>query len=264
VVGTYTRCEADSGYGLYHGTAVAPALWGGYATHLYLHPRTMLHHLPADVPTDLMTLYNPLSNAVRWVCEVGKVGLGSTVVIEGPGQRGLLAALVAREAGASCIVVTGTSKDAERLKLARQIGAGTVINVDEEDPVERVRSVTGGKLADVVLDISAGAVAPILQAVDMVKRGGRIVMAGLKGRNPLTNFLTDKVVFREIEMVGVLSAGWSSCETAIALVKALGADLAPLCSHSFPLQQATEAVKTLGREGSNSADAVHVTLQVGG
>ena len=99
------------GYGLYHGAQVSPSLWGGYATHLYLHPRTMVHRLPDGIPTDLMTLFKPLSNAVRWVYEVGKVGLGSTVVIEGPGQRGLLAVFAARRAGASRIIVTGTRRD---------------------------------------------------------------------------------------------------------------------------------------------------------
>lgn len=260
VTGAYTRCEGDSGYGLYHGTKVAPSLWGGYATHLYLHPRTMLHHLPSNIASDLMTLFNPLSNAVRWVYEVGKVGIGSTVVIQGPGQRGLLAALVAREAGASCIIVTGTSKDAERLRLARQFGAQHTINVDVEDPIEAVKSITGQRLADIVLDVSAGATAPIVQAVDMVKRGGRIVLAGLKGRNALNNFMVDKVVFRELELVGVLSAGWGSCETAIRLIERLNASLQPLCSHTFPLERATDAVVALGRESKEADTVVHVTL----
>jgi alcohol dehydrogenase len=259
-VGAYTRCEADSGYGLYHGTAVVPSLWGGYATHLYLHPRTMMHRLPSKVPSDLMTLFNPLSNSVRWVYEVGKVGVGSTVVIEGPGQRGLLATVVAREAGAHCIIVTGTGKDVTRLKLAQQLGAHHVINVEAEDPVERVREITQGALADIVLDVSAGATAPVVQAVDMVKRGGRIVLAGLKGRNPLKDFMVDKVVFREIEIVGVLSAGWTACETAIGLVERLGDELRPLCSHSFGLAEADQAVRTLGRETANADAVVHVAL----
>jgi threonine dehydrogenase-like Zn-dependent dehydrogenase len=262
--GAYTRCEADSGYGLYHGTQVAPSLWGGYSTHLYLHPRAMLHHLPPHVPPDVMTLFNPLSNAVRWIYEVGKVGLGATVVITGPGQRGLLAAFVAKQAGTASVIVTGTSKDAQRLELARQFGACATINVDKDDPVARVRTLTNGKLADIVLDVSAGATAPVVQAVDMVRRGGRIVLAGLKGRNPLKDFLVDKVVFREIELVGVLSAGWTACETAIDLVSRHGKELAPLCSHVFPLSQAAEAVRALGRETAGERDAVHVTLQVAG
>lgn len=262
VQGAYTRCHSDMGYGLYQGTDVAPSLWGGYATHIYLHPRTMVHKLPATVPTDLMTLFNPLSNAIRWIYEVGGVGLGSTVVIEGPGQRGLLAVAAARKAGAANIIITGTSRDTQRLALARALGASATINVEEENPVERVRELTHGVLADVVLDVSAGAVAPVVQAIDMCKRGGRIVLAGLKGKNKLNDFPVDKVVFREIQLVGVLSAGWQSTEMAIRMIEQDGASLQALCSHSFPLDHVTDAVRTLGRERADSNDAVHVNLTI--
>ncbi|WP_011296066.1 zinc-dependent alcohol dehydrogenase [Cupriavidus necator] len=260
VRGAYTRCQSDLGYGLYQSTAVAPHLWGGYATHVYLHPRTMVHKLPTDLPTEVMTLVNPLSNAIRWVYEAGGAGLGKTVVIAGPGQRGLLAAAAAKKAGASNIIVTGTSADKSRLELALQLGATAVINVEVEDPVARVSALTGGKLADVVLDVSAGAVAPIVQGVDMVKRGGKIVLAGLKGTNPLNGFPVDKVVLREVQLVGVLSAGWESTELAIDMIRTDAKKLSVLCSHMFKLENGTEAVRTLGREISDGKDAVHITL----
>jgi hypothetical protein len=47
----------------------------------------------------------------------------------------------------------------------------------------------------------------------------------------LDNFLIDKIVFREIELVGVLSAGWVSCELAIDLIEHAGAELVP-CAHT--------------------------------
>jgi threonine dehydrogenase-like Zn-dependent dehydrogenase len=260
VQGNYTRCQSDLGYGLYQSTKVAPFLWGGYSTHVYLHPRTMVHKLPTDIATDLMTLVNPLSNAIRWVYEIGGASLGKTVVISGPGQRGLLAAATARKAGASNIIVTGTSSDRARLDLALELGATAVINVETEDPVERVAQLTGGVLADVVLDVSAGAVTPILQGIDMVKRGGRIVLAGLKGKNKLNDFPVDKVVLREVQLLGVLSAGWQSTELAIEMIRAEGDSLQALCSHIFPLERGTEAVRTLGREISDGKDAVHITL----
>lgn len=258
--GAYTRCRSDMGYGLYQSTKTAPSLWGGYATHMYLHPRTMVHKLPPHVPMDLLTLINPLSNAIRWVYEVGGVGIGSTVVIEGPGQRGLLAVAAAKKAGAANIIVTGTARDAARLEVARSLGAIATIDVDKEEPIQRVYELTRGQLADVVLDVSAGAVAPVIQAIDMVKRGGRIVLAGLKGRARLNDFPVDKVVFREIQLVGVLSAGWQPTEMAIRMIEEEGAGLRTLCSHSFPLEQVTEAVRTLGRETPESAEAVHVSL----
>jgi alcohol dehydrogenase len=260
VRGAYTRCQSDLGYGLYQSTKVAPSLWGGYATHVYLHPRTMVHKLPSNIRTDLMTLVNPLSNAIRWVYEIGGVGLGSIVVIEGPGQRGLLAVATAKKAGAANIIVTGTSADAARLELALRLGATTTINVDKEDPVARVVELTNGALADIVLEVSAGAVAPVLQAIDMVKRGGRVVLAGLKGQNRLNGLSVDKVVLREIQLLGVLSAGWQSTEMAISMIKEEGNALELLCSHSFSLENVTDAVRTLGREIRDSRDAVHVTL----
>ncbi len=261
LTGAYTRCESDLGYGLYCNISRPPVLWGGYATHVYLHPRTILHKLPPDIPTDVMTLFNPLSNSIRWVCEAGALQAGSTIVIEGPGQRGLLAVLAARHAGASQIIITGTNADAARLRLAAELGA-TPINVDLEDPVARVRELTGGRLADVVLDVSAGAIEPIIQAVDMVRRGGKIVLAGLKGSRPLSGFLTDKVVFREIQLIGVLSAGWTSTELAIDLVRrADRAELEKFCTHTFPLVNADAAVRTLGRELADSKDVIHVTLE---
>ncbi|MGW1419991.1 zinc-dependent alcohol dehydrogenase [Bradyrhizobium manausense] len=260
VRGAYTRCQTDLGYGLYQSTNVAPSLWGGYATHTYLHPRTMVHRLPSNIPTDLMTLVNPLSNAIRWAYEIGRVGMGSTVVIEGPGQRGLLAVATAKKAGAANIIVAGTRADAERLALAAKLGATATINVEEDNPVQRVIELTDGRLADVVLDVSSGAMAPVLQAIDMVKRGGRVVLAGLKGQNKLNGLPIDKVVLSEIELVGVLSAGWQSTEMAINMIRQEGDALRELCSHSFPLSHVTDAVRTLGREIVGSRDAVHVTL----
>lgn len=262
--GAYTRCSSDAGYGLYQGVEVAPSLWGGYATHMYLHPRTMLHPLPHAARTETIGLFNPLSNAVRWIYEVGGVGPGSRVVIAGPGQRGLLAAAVARIAGAAEIYITGTAADRERLALARKLGVTGTIVADEEDSAARVRELTGGRMADVVLDVSSGSNKPIVQAVDMVRRGGRIVLAGLKGEAPIEGLLNDKIVFGEIELRGALSAGWKSTEIAIDLIARHGEELSALCSHSFPLDEAERAVRTLGREVRDGVEPIHITLNVAG
>ena len=54
-------CDNNMGYGLRMGFDTPPHLWGGYASHLYLHPRTRLHRAPDDIPTDVLSLFNPLS-----------------------------------------------------------------------------------------------------------------------------------------------------------------------------------------------------------
>jgi alcohol dehydrogenase len=260
VEGRFTSCQAGLGYGMYQGIDRQPSLWGGYATHVYLPPRALAHKLPQHIPTDVMTLVNPLSNAIRWVYEVGEAALGSTVVIAGPGQRGLLAVAAARKAGAKTIIVTGTGADAGRLEVARNLGATATIDVETEDPVSRVHEVTAGQMADVVLDVSAGAMAPILQGIAMLRRGGRLVLAGLKSGRMLNDVPIDDIVLREIELRGVVSGGYRATELAISLIRENTDALAQLCTHSFQLHEVETAVRTLGREVTDGVEAIHITL----
>jgi len=261
-IGSTTLCESNRGYGLYTATSVAPGLWGGYASHMYLHPKAVIHKVDPSIPTDILTLFNPLSNAVRWAYEAPNLKIGETIVIEGPGQRGLLSVVAAREAGAGTVIVTGTSQDQHRLALARELGADHVIDVSKENPVERVLQITGGKKADVVLDVSAGATQPVVDAVDMVRRGGKVVLAGLKSFKPVGNLITDKLVINEIQLIGVLSAGWSSIEKALDILKRRGPELKSLCTHMFPLEDTDKAVRALGREYDDGREVVHVGLEM--
>jgi threonine dehydrogenase-like Zn-dependent dehydrogenase len=262
LTGVYKQCGKEA-YGLRVGVDVAPSLWGGYATHMYLHPRAVVHRLPDDIPTDVMSLFNPLSNAIRWTCEVGEVGLGSSVVICGPGQRGLLAVLAAADAGAHQIIVTGTKLDHRRLEQALELGATAVIDIDEQDPVAAVRELTGGNLVDVVVDVTNGSSSPIVQAVEMVRPGGKIVLAGLKGRHPIAGLLTDRIVVKEIQVVGVMSAGWTSVELAIRVIERKRDILARLKPKAFALEDVTTAVRTLGREIVDP-DVLHLHLAMKG
>lgn len=265
LTGYYTRCARDTGYGLYQTTRRPPGLWGGYATHLYLHPRSVMHRVPDDIPAPLMTLFNPLSNAFRWVTEIPRVGPGSSVVIQGPGQRGLCAVVAAREAGASTIIVTGRDADAYRLGLAARLGATEIVPAGNGDPVRAVAEITGGQMADVVVDVSAGDPGAVTLATRMVRRGGEIVLAGLHRHQPTADFVPDEIVLNEIRMTGALSAGYTSVRKAIEVISRRKYPLDLLCTHSFALGDAERALLTLGREiTAGDREAVHVTLTVTG
>ncbi len=253
-------CDVNMGYGIRMGFDTPPHLWGGYASHLYLHPKAQIHKAPENIPTDAMSLFNPLSNAVRWAWARPDLQQGQTIVIEGPGQRGLLAVVVAREAGAEKIIVTGTGADTYRLSLARELGADATIDVDSEDPVERVMELTDGRKADVVLDVSAGATEPIMQGVEMVRKGGSIVVAGVKTHNALNNFFTDKLLFNEISMLGVLSSDWEDTDKAVDILRNRWKELGKLCTHAYPVGEAEKAVRVLGREIQDGTEAVHIYL----
>ena len=253
-------CLNAEGYGLRIGVDRAPHLWGGYATHLYMHPQATLHRAPDNLSRDVLSLANPLSNAVRWAYERGGIGVGKSILICGPGQRGLMAVVVARAAGASLIIVTGTARDKERLAMAERLGAHATIVVDEEDTVARVRDLTGSDGVDVVLDVSAGALQPILDGVEAVRAGGKIILAGLKDRKKLNDLVLDKLILKEIQLEGVLSSSWSSYEHSLALLQQYAGELDQVCTHSYALSDADKAVRVLGRELTDGHEAVHVHL----
>lgn len=259
--GRAVLCSANMGYGLRISSDRPPHLWGGYATHMYLHPQANLHRAPDSLACDVLSLCNPMSNAVRWLYERGRIGLGDSVLISGPGQRGLLAVVVARAAGAGLIIVTGTARDRERLRLAKELGAHAAIVVDDEDPIARARELTGGYGVDVVLDVSAGALDPILQAIEIVRPGGRIVLAGLKDRKKLEGLVPDRLVMKEITLEGALASSWSSFEQSIALLGRYESELAKLCTHSYSIDDTQTALRVLGREIVDERDAVHVHLR---
>ncbi len=258
--GSAVQCKSNMGYGLKMGVNVAPHLWGGYATNMYLHPQTTVHKAPENLSTDILSLYNPMANAVRWAWERGGISVGDSVVICGPGQRGLLSVVVAKAVGAGLVIVTGTKSDTERLRLARELGADATITVDSEDPVERVHELTGGFGADVILDVSAGSVEPITQAIEMARPGGTIVLAGLKNHATAPKFVPDRVVIKELNLLGVLSSSWTAVERSLSLVKQYERTLAPLCTHSHKLDKAETAVRVLGREIQDGPEAVHVHI----
>jgi alcohol dehydrogenase len=260
----FHRCERHMGYGLFLPTTVAPGLWGGYATHMYLHPDTLMKPAPANIQTDVMTLFNPLSGVVHWIYEIPNLRIGEHVVILGPGQRGILAALTAKQAGAKTVTVSGLPRDRYRLQVAKQLGADAVVDVSTDDLVERVRKVTGGEMADLVLDMSHGSTEPIIQAVDAARPGGRIVLAGLKSGKPLSGLVTDRIVVKELQILGGFSSTSRSLDIALEILKQRHADLAVMCSHVYALDQAGTAVRALGREIDDGRDVVHVNFNMTG
>src|SRR5204862_3488422 len=104
----------------------------------------------ADLPASTAVMFNPLGAGFRWAVELPDTGPGDIVLVLGPGQRGLASAIAARAAGADQIIVTGLTRDASKLALAKELGADQTIDVETDDARKRVRELTSGHGADVV------------------------------------------------------------------------------------------------------------------
>jgi alcohol dehydrogenase len=260
--GAYGRCTR---YGLADGYGMIPltrdpGLWGGYATHHYLGPGTMLHRVPDGIDPVLATMFNPLGAGVRWGVTVPGARPGGVVAVLGPGVRGLAAVVAMKEAGAAFVAVTGYGeRDHPRLELAARFGADLTIDVAVDDPARAVKQATGG-LAELVVDVTAKAPTAFAQAVSMTRPGGTIVVAGTRGFGTGTpGFEPDVVVFKELRIQGALGVDAPSYDAAFDLLASGKYPFADVPRGVAPLDQAEELILTMAGEG-DAAPPVHGVL----
>jgi alcohol dehydrogenase len=245
--GLYTMCEKKVYYGSMISCQSPPHLYGAYGEYLYLHPRAKVHRIGDDVSPEVgVMICAVIANGIRWLQQIGGAAIGETVVILGPGQQKLAGAAAAREAGAGPIFVVGLDRDKERLETAKRFGADRVINVDRENPVEVIREATGGRMADVVMDVT-GHPAGAEMALPLTGRRGRVVLPGLYKRKKASLDL-DHVVINEIKMMGAYSQDFRAVRPAIKVAREGRYPWADLITHRFPLAEAERAVRLVGGE----------------
>ncbi len=185
-------------------------------------------------------------------------GYNSSVLIQGPGQQGLSQTVVCKQAGASLIIVTGTSKDGARMEVAKALGADYVIDVQKENALARIMEITGGKGVDVVLDCTAGAgTIPVLLGVDALKRrGGTIVVQGELAEFP--NFPLAKITVKSITIKSARGHSYKACELALQQLASHRFPLEKVTTHSFALKDVDLAIKSVGGQGV--PDVIHASL----
>ncbi len=173
---------------------------GGMAE-FYKHPASMLIKIPHGLSWEMAALAEPLTISLHGVHR-GKITKGEYALFYGAGPIGILAALVAKLYGATPIVVDLVQ---ERLDFTKECGIDYVINSKEENVVDRVKEITGGKLVQCVME-ATGANACIRATLDVVCNAGRVVYTGWPKAE--TSMPTDVFTKKELDIRGArTSAG---------------------------------------------------------
>lgn len=232
--GRYNLCEkaGTPGYRLYGHTA--PGALAEYA----VRPAPMLHRLPDSASPLEGALVNQGSLTVHALRRV-EFRPGSSAAIFGPGLLGLLTAAVARASGASRLIMVGRGS---RLELARQMGCDEVVDYEEEDPVAGIRSRTEGRGVDYAFDCTGNPAVPT-QALDAVRRGGKIALLGLTGGKP-AQIDVDRLTLDELDLLGIRSSP-NAYPAMIALMRSGAVDLSPLTGDVYSLDDVGQALEAL-------------------
>ncbi len=249
--GRYQVCRGRGG-GMFGYSYVPlshpPGLWGAYADYMYLDPHSLVHPMRKDTPASIAVMFNPLGAGFRWAVEIPDAGPGDIVLILGPGQRGLASVIAARAAGVDLIIVTGLGRDAAKLALARELGADHTIDIEAEDARRRLRELTNGHGADVIVEVSAYAPEPVAEALYYAAMSARIVLAGVKGFKPVPDFISDLIVAKEITIKGAFGVTSKSYRSAIRLIESGRIPVAKMHTHDFALEDAERAIQMLAGE----------------
>jgi L-iditol 2-dehydrogenase len=213
--------------------------------------------LPEAISFAEATLIEPLSCAVNGSRSVN-IQFGDVVLVFGAGPIGLMHIMLARNSGASSILVADLQD--HRLERAKAAGADVLIHSGREEVRSRVLELTGGVGADVV--ITACSVAEVQRdSVTMLAPFGRVCLfGGLPKDNSMVEFDTNLIHYRNLVVTGVTGGSPQDFRTAMALIAGKRVDTQQFLSHLYPRDAMDQAFETaLGGETMKVAISSEIT-----
>lgn len=223
---------------------------GGMAEY-YCHPADMLIPIPEGMSWTEAAMAEPLTISLHGIHR-GGLKAGEYCAVIGAGPIGLAAALVAQAYGAHAILLDLVQ---ERLDFAKELGIEYTINSANCDPTEEIRRITGGVMAQQVMECS-GANPAIRAALDYVSHAGRITLTGWPKQE--TAIPTDMITKKEIDIRGArTSAG--EFEEALKLIHEKRVDMTRLLTKTVSLAEAPETIIDIEKHPGNYMKVVVLT-----
>jgi threonine dehydrogenase-like Zn-dependent dehydrogenase len=244
-----TRCPSRKVYGITYG--FNDGLLGGWAEAIWMKPGVKMVRLPKGLaPETFIGGGCGLVTALHAV-DIARLRLGESLVVLGAGPVGQSMVALSSLSGTGEIVAIGAPRD--RLDFARRMGATVTLDLDvpPEERLAAVRAATGGRGADVVLE-ATGSPDAVSQALDLVRDGGRVVIAGHYTDNgPVTIHPHSQINRKHVELRGCWGSEFSHFYRAVELAARFG-DRVPwreMVSARYDLDDADEALAAVESRG---------------
>lgn len=224
----------------------------GAFTPYFVADQQRVFKLPANISFEEGALVEPLAVAVHAVKKAGIV-MGDRVAVIGAGAIGLMILVLSRLQGAAGVFAVDTQDF--RLKMAQNLGALETFNNIDGKAVEKILDRTAGLGVEVSFE-AVGLQLTFVQALQVLKKGGHAVLAGLNAK-PEVTLPSNIFVQKEISLSG--TQGYChDFQTALALLENGAVDLSPLITHVLPSNAVQEGFALLTTAGHEAVKVVIV------
>ena len=242
-----------------------PYCSGGFSDYYYLRPGHFVFKVPDELPEEAVAGVNCAVSQVIYGLHQSGMRMGDTVVIQGAGGLGINATAAAKEMGAGQVIVVDGL--ANRLELASNCGADETIDlsnfVTAESRVEKVRELTGGWGADVVVEV-VGFPQVVAAGLEMLRKGWTYVEIGNIWPNSSVSLDISKILWGVTRIVPTVHYDPYILPVALDfLVRAKEKyPILDVMSHKFPLEQIEQAFKQAEWSGKDKGTSVTRALLV--
>lgn len=243
VCGRCRNCMAGRRHLCAHTQGVGVNRPGAFAEYIALPVTNLWKHSP-DIDLDVAAIFDPFGNAVHTALAFPV--LGEDVLVTGAGPIGIMAAAVAKHAGARHVVITDVNEF--RLDLARKLGVTRAVDV-RETSIRAVQQELGMLEGfDVAMEMSGNADA-FHEMLENMSHGGRIAMLGIPSEEIAIDWNT--VVFNMLTIKGIYGREMYETWYMMSVLLQSGLDISPVITHRFPAAEFEEAftITKSGRAG---------------
>lgn len=230
--GHFTLCDQ------FKKTNIEPGGFSEYIRLPELHVKHLTHRLTPNVSWEHAALVEPVACCLHGL-KAARVQAQDTVLVLGAGTIGLVSAQLAAMQGALKIIVTDISD--YKLGQALKVGVTHTINTQHSNVEEKVAELTNNLGADIVV-IAAGVPSLLPQAINMVRRGGRVIVFTPFDKDNMVTIDASRFFKDEISVIGTYSLTPYEMVEATQIVCQGRINLDDMITHTFPLSELKEAI----------------------
>ncbi|MGY0216834.1 L-threonine 3-dehydrogenase [Endozoicomonadaceae bacterium StTr2] len=244
VCGHCRNCRAGRRHLCRNTVGVGVNRQGAFAEYLSI-PAANVYPVPDDISDEMASIFDPFGNAVHTALSFDMVG--EDVLITGAGPIGIMAASVARHAGARHVVITDVNE--YRLMLACELGAVTrAVNVTEQSLPEVMKELNMKEGFDVGLEMSGNGIA-FNQMLENMDNGGKVSILGIPAQD--TRIDWNQVIFKMLHLKGIYGREMFETWYKMSSMLQSGLNIDPIITHQFHVDEFEEGFEIMasGKSG---------------